>query len=50
MMKTHIVRYILPSGERETIEVTAYNVFHAEKVAKSQIDKKAEITSISTKR
>ena len=48
-MKTHIVRYILPSGERETIQVTAYNVFHAEKVAKEQIDQQAQITSISTK-
>jgi hypothetical protein len=48
MMKTHVVRYILPSGERKTIEVTAYNVFHAEKVAMELIENKAEITSIST--
>jgi hypothetical protein len=47
-MKTHLVRYILPNGTRETIEVTAYNVFHAEKVAKELIENKAEITSIST--
>jgi hypothetical protein len=38
-MKTHLVRYILPNGTKETIEVTAYNVFHAEKVAKEQNDK-----------
>jgi hypothetical protein len=48
-MKTHLVRYILPNGTRETIEVSAYNVFHAEKVAKEQIDQQAQITSISTK-
>ena len=47
-MKTHIVRYILPNGTRESIEVVAYNVFHAEKVAKKKIDPQARISSVST--
>lgn len=49
-MTKYLVNYHLPSGEKESITVIAYNVFHAEKLAKERLKEigKVNITSVSS--
>lgn len=49
-MTKYLVNYHLPSGEKESITVIAYNVFHAEKLAKEKLKEigQVHITSVAS--
>lgn len=49
-MTKYLVNYHLPSGDKESITVIAYNVFHAEKLAKEKLKEigRVHITSVSS--
>lgn len=46
-MSQYLVKYYLQDGTENQIKVTAYNVFHAEKLAKEKLGK-VHVTSVSS--
>lgn len=46
-MSMYLVKYYLQDGTENTITVIAYNVFHAEKLAKEKLGK-VNVTSVSS--